>query len=96
MGAIDHLVHWSKPARPAWMSREEYETFPKEIKVRETKVGKKVLVTTLLKPKKTSKKTLGKLFYQRWNVELDLRNIKTTLGMEALSCKTAAMCEKEM
>ncbi|VAW79010.1 hypothetical protein MNBD_GAMMA15-1535, partial [hydrothermal vent metagenome] len=37
-----------------------------------------------------------KLFLQRWHVELDLRNIKTTLGMETLSCKTAEMCEKEM
>lgn len=28
--------------------------------------------------------------------ELDLRNIKTTLGMDALSCKSPEMCEKEM
>ena len=33
---------------------------------------------------------------QRWHIELDLRNIKTTLGMETLSCKTPAMNEKEM
>jgi hypothetical protein len=29
-------------------------------------------------------------------VELDLRNIKTTLGMEMLSCKTPAMTQKEI
>ena len=29
-------------------------------------------------------------------MELDLRNIKTTLGMEALSCKSPQMFEKEM
>jgi hypothetical protein len=29
-------------------------------------------------------------------VEVDLRHIKTTLGMEALSCKTPTMCEKEL
>ena len=28
-------------------------------------------------------------------MELDLKNIKTTLGMETLSCKTPQMCEKE-
>ena len=39
---------------------------------------------------------LGDLFGQRWHVELDLRNIKTTLGMETLSCKTPDMCEKEV
>jgi hypothetical protein len=95
LGARDHLVWWSKPARPAWMSVEEYRGYPDEIKVREVKVGKKVLVSTLLSPRKTPKAALGELFWQRWNVELDLRNIKTTLGMETLSCKTPQMCEKE-
>ncbi len=95
LGARDHLVWWSKPARPDWMSVEAYRGYPDEIKVREVKVGKKVLVSTLLSPRKTPKAALGKLFWQRWNVELDLRNIKTTLGMEALSCKTPQMCEKE-
>jgi hypothetical protein len=32
---------------------------------------------------------------QSFTRQLDLRNIKTTLGMEALSCKTPQMCEKE-
>ena len=64
--------------------------------MREAKVGKKVLVTTLLSPRKTAKADLEALFLQRWHVELDLRNIKTTLGMDALSCKSPEMCEKEM
>jgi hypothetical protein len=88
-------VWWSKPARPDWMSVQEYRGYPDDIKVREVKVGKKVLVNTLLSPRKTPKTALGELFWQHWNVELDLRNIKTTLGMEALSCKTPQMCEKE-
>jgi|TARA_B100000315_G_scaffold145453_1_gene134378 hypothetical protein len=97
VGTRDHIVHWSKPlVRPNWMSREQYRSYPDEITVREVKVGKKVLVTTFLSPKKTSKHMLDQLFQQRWQVELDLRNIKTTLGMEALSCKTPEMCEKEM
>ena len=36
------------------------------------------------------------LYRDRWHVELDLRNIKTTLGMEMLSCRTPAMAEKEI
>jgi hypothetical protein len=96
LGARDHLVWWSKPARPAWMSVEEYRDYPDKIKVREVQVGKKVLVSTFLSPRKTPKAELGKLYWQRWNVELDLRNIKTTLGMEVLSCKTPQMCEKEL
>jgi hypothetical protein len=97
LGARDHAVQWSKPAiRPEWMTAEAYTDYPDTLTLRETKVGKKVLVTSFLKPRKVSKQALGELFLQRWNVELDLRHIKTTLGMEALSCKTSAMCEKEM
>jgi hypothetical protein len=96
LGERDHLVNWSKPSRPAWMSPEEYKEYPDKLEVREMRVRGKVLVTTLLNPGETSKNELGKLFVLRWSVELDLRNIKTTLGMEALKCKTAAMCEKEM
>jgi hypothetical protein len=36
------------------------------------------------------------LYRRRWNVELDLRNIKTTLGMERLRCKTPQMVIKEL
>lgn len=96
LGARDHQVQWSRPARPSWMSHQEYACFPKQITVREVKVDKKVLVTTLLSPRQYPKAALGELYLQRWNVELDLRNIKTTLGMEMLSCKTPQMCEKQM
>jgi len=95
LGTRDHLVCWSKPPRPAWMSMEEYLVYPEEIEVREVKVGKKVLVTTFLVPRNMPKAEVEALYWRRWNVELDLRNIKTTLGMELLSCKTPQMCEKE-
>lgn len=96
LGVRDHRVSWKKPARPEWMSVEDYRGYPDEITVREVKVGKKVLVTTFLNPRRTPKGELGRLFWQRWNVELDLRNLKSTLGMERFSCKTPAMVEKEM
>lgn len=96
LGRRDHLITWHKPAAPDWMSRDEYERHPDTLTVREVTVGKKILVTTLLKSKVTPKQALGELYTWRWNVELDLRNIKTTLGMECLRCQTPAMCEKEM
>jgi hypothetical protein len=96
LGARDHRVSWKKPQRPEWMSLEDYRGHPDELTVREVKVGKKVLVTTLLNPRQTRKGELGQLFWQRWNVELDLRNIKSTLGMERFSCKTPSMVEKEL
>jgi hypothetical protein len=55
-----------------------------------------VLITTLKDPVTTSRDELKVLYKSRWNVELDIRNIKTTMGMETLSCKTPDMAEKEM
>ena len=46
--------------------------------------------------------TIGKLSkihlprFQRWGFELDLRSIKTTLGMEHLRCRTPEMAFKEL
>ena len=97
LGSRDHLITLAKPKiRPEWMTVEQYESAPATLTVRELKVGGKVLVTTLLCAKATSKADLKALYKRRWHVELDIRNIKTTLGMEALSCKTPQMGEKEM
>ncbi len=97
LGARDHVVQWSKPkVRPEWMTPEQYAAYPLTLTLREVRVGKKVLVTSFLNPRQVCKRELGKLFLRRWNVELDLRNIKSTLGMERLSCRTPAMCEKEV
>ena len=77
LGTRDHRVIWPKPkARPEWMSAEDFAGLPDELILREVKVGKKILVTTMLCPRKVCKTALGQLFRQRWNVELDLRAIK--------------------
>jgi hypothetical protein len=97
LGPRDHAVQWCKPAvKPGWMTAEAYTTYPDTLTLRETKVGKKVLVTSFLNPREVCKRELEGLFLQRWHVEVDLRHIKTTLGMEMLSCKTPSMCEKEV
>jgi hypothetical protein len=97
LGSSDHGVSWSKPrVRPAWMTKPEYESYPDELRVRETKVRNKVLVSSFLNPRENSRLALDRLFVQRWNVELDLRNIKETLGLGQLSCKAPSMCTKEL
>jgi len=97
LGARDHLIVLTKPKqKPDWMSQYEYDQAPATLKVREFQAGGKIMVTTFLCPKETSKQVLKALYRQRWNVELDLRNIKTTLGMEHLRCKTPEMAVKEL
>lgn len=96
LGPRDHLVCWSRPrSRPEWMTQEQFAALPERLTVREVKVGRRVIVTTLLDHDKVGKGELAKLYGQRWHVELDLRNIKTTLGMDVLSCQTPQMNEKE-
>jgi hypothetical protein len=83
LGQRDHLIELPKPKiKPAWMSQADYDQAPDSLMVRELHAGGKLLVTTLLCPKTTTKAALKKLYRGRWHVELDLRNIKTTLGME--------------
>ena len=93
----DHVVRWPKPAaRPEWMTPEQYRNFPDELTLREVKVAHQVLVTTMLDHRAVSKDDLSALYARRWNVELDLRNLKTTTGMDVLSCQTPQMNEKQL
>src|SRR5207302_2021608 len=48
LGRGDHLIHWSRPARPAWMDKQIYQAMPETRSVREVRVHGRVLVTTLL------------------------------------------------
>lgn len=97
LGQRDHLIVLHKPSiKPDWMTQAAYEQAPDTVTVRELRTGGKTLVTTLLWPKQTPKSALKSLYRSRWHVELDLRNIKTSLGMETLSCKTPNMAIKEI
>jgi hypothetical protein len=105
LGPDDHIVTWPKAQRPDWMSPAEYATMPKELKLREIRVRIKdrkkrtrvlVIVTTLLDATKYPASALGDLFRQRWHAELDIRSLKTTMGMEMLRTKTPDMVRKEV
>ena len=97
LGTRDHIVRWPKPAaRPMWMTAQQYADLPEQIELREVKVAHQVLVTTLVDHPKVSKDDLSALFARRWNVELDLRNLKTTCGMEVLRCQTPQMNDKQL
>ena len=54
------------------------------------------LVTTLLDPNDYPAQELIAMYARRWRLELCLRDLKTTLGMEQLRCKSPAMAEKEL
>ena len=97
LGERDHVIELEKPKmRPSWMTAKEYAHAPDRLTVRELRVGGKTLVTTLACAKQAPRNELKSLYRQRWHVELDLRSLKTMMGMEMLSSKSPAMAIKEI
>lgn len=97
LGQRDHLIDLLKPKlKPHWMSAEQYQAAPDSITIREFKAGGKIMVTTMACPKAEPKTALKQLYKKRWSVELDIRDIKSTMGMNVLSCKSSDMIIKEV
>jgi len=106
LGTDDQIVEWYKPAaRPKWMSAQQWKQLPDTLMVRETRrtVARPgfrpvtlTTVTTLLDPQKYPAEELFELRLRRWDVETDLRHLKTTMGMEVLHCKTVDGVRKEL
>lgn len=96
LGARDHLAQWARPARPHWMDEATYATMPEALTMREVRCAGRTLITTLLDARQTSKQALVQLYALRWNVELDLRSIKTVMQMDILRCKSPEMVQKEI
>ncbi len=53
-------------------------------------------MTSLRDARDVSKKELLTLYLARWQVELDLRSIKTVMQMDVLRCKSPEMVRKEI
>ena len=105
LGQNDHLITWEKPKRPKWMAKLLYAAMPATLTLREVRVripkGKNrirdlVVVTTLLDAGRYNKGEIETLYLRRWQAELHLRSLKTTLQMDILRCKTPAMLRKEI
>jgi hypothetical protein len=106
LGAMDQLVEWLKPKQaPNWMTGPEYAKLPDRLVVRELRylVGRPgfrtqvvTLVTTLLDAELYPLLALAELYRQRWQAEQHLRELKTTLHMDVLKCKTLAGVLKEL
>jgi hypothetical protein len=105
LGRDDHIVIWTKPARPDWMEEITYRSFGDVMEVRIVRIHVAIrgfrtrvldVVTTLLNADVYTKEALGDLYRRRWEAELHLRSIKGVLGLDVLRCKTPAMVRKEL
>ena len=106
IGPCDSSYVWHKPKnRPKGLSKEEFDSLPKTLLLREVhyyicipgyRTKQVTLITTLLDAKVYPLKELLKIYEARWDVELDLKHIKTTLGMDVLRSKTPEIVRKEI
>ncbi len=106
IGESDKLVTWHKPQKcPTGLSNEEFAALPLTLTVREIhyyifipgfRTEQVSLITTLLDTKTYSSLKIVELYGFRWQVEVNLKHLKTTLGMEVLRCKTPSMVRKEL
>lgn len=105
LGPDDHIVLWTKPRRPAWMSPSTYEALPTTMAIREMRlrIVRKgfrtrviLIATTLTDAREYPKEDLTALSRRRWEVELDIRSLKQFLEMDVLRCRTPEMVRKEI
>jgi len=106
LGIGDHIVTWHKPkCCPNGMTAKEFAALPDSVEVREVhllirhkgyRTQEIILVTTLVDSQIYTKVKLAQLYQLRWQAEVDLRHVKTTLGMEMLRGKTPPMVRKEI
>lgn len=102
----DRIVTWRKPKNcPRGITKEQFAALPKTITVREISYNVNVpgfrtqqvtLVTTLLDTQQFPTHELIELYHQRWNIEVNLKHLKTSLGMDILRSKTPEMVRKEI
>jgi hypothetical protein len=105
LGPDDHLITWTKPARPEWMEQATYATIPDTLTLREMRYcvavpGRRVqvltVVTTLLDPDAYARQDVAQLYGFRWNSELDIRSIKQALNLGHVRCKSPEMVRREL
>jgi hypothetical protein len=102
----DGLFVWTKGCQQSEiLSATQWALLPAQITVRILRFTATIrgfrsrrvtLVTTLLDPELFPAPDLVGLYARRWRLELCLRDLKTTMGMEVLRCKTPDMAEKEL
>jgi len=101
----ERLVIWNLPERPDWMSEQEYAQQPTTIEIRLVDIQVRqagfrpdafTVATTITDRKLYTATWIGSVYQSRWLVELDIRGIKCSLGMDTLRAKTPAMVRTEL
>lgn len=105
LGKCDHIIVWTRPARPEWMDEDTYARIPEMLELREIRYnvverGRRThsidVITTLTDAEQYTKEDIAQLYGFRWNSELDIRSIKASLHLGHVRCKSPEMVRREL
>lgn len=105
LGKGDHIVTWAKPDKPKWLDQETYNRLPEQLEVREIQVQVNVrgsrtksliIVSSLRNHRDYTRAELATLYRSRWRVELQIRDIKSTMQLDVLRRKTPEAVRQEL
>src|SRR5262245_51125608 len=98
------VILWQRPSKPRGMTGAHYRGYPRILLMRQVSVDARDsdnrveqfrVVTTILDASVDGSQ-IGELYERRWDGEVDIRSIKSTMKMDILRCKTPAMVQKEI
>lgn len=102
----DQVIEIVKPHnRPEHITPEEFARVPGKMIARAVRYrvrGKGLrtrevtLLTTLIDAKKYPAKSLADLYLVRWRIEVNLRHLKRTMGMDRLKCQSVDGVKREL
>lgn len=106
LGLHDQIVEWTKPRQcPTWLTKRQYRHLPDRIQVRELRYRvsepgfrseEVTIATTLLDSEQYPREAIAELYLDRWQVETNLRHLKTTMRMDVLRCQTVDGIHREL
>ncbi len=103
-GPDGDVIAWQRPNKPRGMAGKQYRTYPKTLLMRQVSVDARdkdnrveqfKVITTILDTS-IGGGQIGDLYERRWEGEVDIRSIKSTMKMDVLRCKTPEMVRKEI
>jgi hypothetical protein len=103
-GPDGEILVWQRPNKPHGMTGEQYRRYPKSLLMRQVTVDARdrdnrveqfKVITTILDASVDGWQ-IGDLYERRWDGEVDIRSIKSTMQMDVLRCKTPEMVHKEI
>jgi Transposase DDE domain len=106
LGRNDAVFLWRKPRKASpLLSAREWKALPDaqpvrvirfQLSAKGSRTTDIVLMTTLLDPVRYPAAEILAAYGKRWRLEMCLDDLKTTLGMEMLGCRSPDMLRKEL